>query len=523
MTLSSLELHIPEAESIPDNLFSTGSKSILEIFIHGEKLTSIQENIFSNLSVLEKLHIKTQNIPSLPIHIFHGVHENVDKQVDEEYGQNFKARDTFIAVKMLEDNNVPATIGLKEIIIDGIANLSSHLFRFLSNLETIKIRNANPVDGSMFNSLHRMNHIELSNSNISAIDSEWFTHLTGLQTLNLSHNHIAKVNSADFTKLRLLIELDLSRNNIIDLEAHVFDQFEKIRVLDLSFNSICHLPDGIFKSAGMLKRLYMQGNCIEHFPITLFYDQTALDPNGIKLLEMELEIVDLSSNKIRQFDGNIFKVGSIIVLNLKNNLISELSFTLYPGSVNVRILDLSDNNLDCSCDLLYFLSVTIQKQEDVKSTYPLSFKGICQTPDEYQGMLIANVTLPTECIPTTSVPEPKIKETTTSKMYYWKLKPSPTRPAGIPPNDVNTRKRIDTTTTVNLENNMVNGDEKDPIDVSKYVGAAAEEKLNVNAIVITGSCLTAAGLVPGIAYGIYRLRGILYKRNYNVREERTRV
>ena len=201
----------------------------------------------------------------------------------------------------------------------------------------------NPIDTHMYPNLcfHHSNQLEYLDfsGNYAIVNyflDQQFT-VTGLKhvkVLNISNTGITSVFGNMLLNFPNLQVMDLSRNNItFDKERSVsLNSNTNIQFLNFSHNWINFVPQNFFSNLVSLRKL------------------------------------DLNNNSIHDFDFNISGLYSLENLNLENNQISEIPEATRKQLIQLteriapRIItvDLSNNQLSCSCSDIPFLSFMIQ-------------------------------------------------------------------------------------------------------------------------------------------------------------------
>ena len=395
-SLNELDMSFTNVEALPPDLFSSGTTTLRLIKLTAEKLTSLHQDIFSNLTQLELIHVKVEGMKELPLHIFHGVHDNLDAQLVGLNSIDNKYRDMLINAIMTQLQTQNAR--LREIMVQGVDHIDSHLFNYLVNLQTLIINKAKSVDPRAFQGLSRLDKLELTFMNISNIDSSWFDRLVGLKSLNLSHNLLSSIHDVGFSFLHSLDTLDLSANNFTVVNSEDLNSFRNyLKYIDFSFNEIEHLPAGILADTYALQEVRLQNNHIkelteQHFTAADYQDVESYDYQ-FTLSKKELRNFDISNNNLETIDLDFFlQMGSIVVLNLASNNIKNVSFDKFPGKINIGTMILTNNPVFCSCEFVSFIVLSKRFEGEVL--------GQCHSPANLHGVPFMDVTIPDECFET---------------------------------------------------------------------------------------------------------------------------
>ncbi|XP_061178660.1 toll-like receptor 4 [Saccostrea echinata] len=147
-------------------------------------------------------------------------------------------------------------------------------------------------------------------------------------------------------------KIDFSYNFISTLSTYFFEKFPNLKSLTLRKNLLGKCINtnnsAYFRNSTNLKQLDLSQNMIRHLPTQTF--------DGL----ISLEILNLSSNLLREFSLNEGQLGSLKVLDLSNNELSSFSDTAKMALESMQInhpvnISLKGNDLRCSCDSLDLL------------------------------------------------------------------------------------------------------------------------------------------------------------------------
>lgn len=212
-----------------------------------------------------------------------------------------------------------------------------------------------------FDDAFHLTYIILSGNEIEDLESETFSQLTNLATVDLSCNKLKNLPNLIFSKNINL--LNFSQNYLENFDSRTLTTTQ-LSTLDLSNNKLCHLGDYTFNNTRELLYLNLSRNSL-----------TEIDKFAFNTTH-KLSWLDLSSNNLKEIDKNLFlKLSNLAYLNLENN---ELAFldkhtfisqkklkvlilrSNYLRDIDVSVLknsnfleyfDVSENPLDCSCEL----------------------------------------------------------------------------------------------------------------------------------------------------------------------------
>ncbi|ETN75414.1 leucine Rich repeat-containing domain protein [Necator americanus] len=192
----------------------------------------------------------------------------------------------------------------------------------------------------------KLTHLSLKHNNLSVIPAWALTYLHHLQVLRLDGNRISHVraNTFDETQLNNLHFLHLDNNQISFIPNMAFARLRLI-VLTLSNNRITHLEKMSLPPS--LSILELRNNLLTQIPYLALKDKIAL------------QVLDLDGNNISMLHSNSevhFK--NEIRLVLRNNKIRSLTSTSFKSFRKFKELDLSYNQ--------------------ISSVHPTAFDGISQ-------------------------------------------------------------------------------------------------------------------------------------------------
>ena len=174
-----------EKSSIMFGLFKN-QRNLNNLLINGYSYTSIESNVFDNLTELQTLQL-TSDFTNLP-------------------------------KDLLKHNHKLDTFKLKN---------------YLEQIETLP--------GKLFSNKWNLKNIELSGNKIKYLPEDLFMNSTNITTIDISYNELSSLKKNIFTDQINLTLLDLRNNNFQKLTDGLFDSLSSLKVLFLSHNTLSSL------------------------------------------------------------------------------------------------------------------------------------------------------------------------------------------------------------------------------------------------------------------------------------------
>ncbi|XP_028857379.1 leucine-rich repeat-containing protein 4 [Denticeps clupeoides] len=177
--------------------------------------------------------------------------------------------------------------------------------------------------------------LNLSFNNLSAIhwtgEPPYFPHAT---TLILSQNSISRTDKGAFAGFPELEELDLSHNKLSVVTEGTLQGLKRLKNLNLGHNHLHRIHSRGFNDLLSLEKLWLRNN------------RLGIVPDAVNKLAA-LKILSLSTNHIsRLHSGNFHGCQELKMLRLEENQICSVSEWTFLKQENLKVLDLSSNQLD---------------------------------------------------------------------------------------------------------------------------------------------------------------------------------
>lgn len=196
-----------------------------------------------------------------------------------------------------------------------------------------------------------------------------FMNLQQVYTMDLSLNEIEIVSTVNIQKLGIR-HLNVSRNTIRYLEPDDLSWISSVEILDISNNKITDIPKDYFRSTRLIRKLILSFNSLRTIHEYVFsgletsLQELYLAENQISDIHplafnnlLELKLLDLSGNPFNlKIDVSSIKLPQHIAhLDLHKTALTKLDFCFIQHLHDLEFINLQENDLECSCDLLWVM------------------------------------------------------------------------------------------------------------------------------------------------------------------------
>ncbi|KAJ8617453.1 hypothetical protein MRB53_013639 [Persea americana] len=208
--------------------------------------------------------------------------------------------------------------------------------------------------------LSKLQHLDLSNNDITGLSSDFWGLGGTLRSLNLSHNRISGPLESNIGNFARLESLSLSNNSFEGSIPSGLLNCKALVSIDLSYNSLNEtVPDGFGSAFANLSALNLARNEIHgrlsDFSVLKYITSLNLSGNLfqgplVDAFEMPLKVLDLSQNQFQghisqEFPSHIGNLLGVEYLNLsKTGLVGPIPSNISQLS-SLKTLDLSQNHL----------------------------------------------------------------------------------------------------------------------------------------------------------------------------------
>lgn len=215
------------------------------------------------------------------------------------------------------------------------------VFQTLTRLETLNLGHTGikQISPELFLRNNALRQLSLTHNSIQELTDSAFQNLYNLTSFDLSNNHISNIRPGTFTSLTRLKKLDLSGNKLTSFKGEFFvlrrSNGTQLEELNLSDNELSYLFPSSFRVHPRLQRLSAARNKFNFFPAELI---TSLN---------YLQEVDLSENLLKSLEEFDFgRLPRLRLLKLDNNKLDTISETAFHNSTQLQVIDLSGNKLE---------------------------------------------------------------------------------------------------------------------------------------------------------------------------------
>ncbi|KAE9415552.1 hypothetical protein Angca_002700, partial [Angiostrongylus cantonensis] len=209
--------------------------------------------------------------------------------------------------------------------------------------------------------------LSMTEGDLTFIQQDAFR-MNDIQALDFSDNQIQMVNVNAFRGLEMkLTHLNLRRNNLTVIPTWALTYLHQLQVLRLDGNRISHIRANTFDETQLnnLHFLHLDNNQIQFIPNMAF-------------ARLQLIVLTLSNNRITHLE-KLSLPYSISILELKNNLLTEIPYLALKDKTALQVLDLDGNNIS---SLQYNSEVSFKtelnlvlRNNNIRSLSATSFKS----------------------------------------------------------------------------------------------------------------------------------------------------
>ncbi|XP_074191043.1 leucine-rich repeat-containing protein 40 isoform X2 [Rhinolophus sinicus] len=305
-----------------------------------------------------QLNLSGRNLSEVPQCVW-----RINMDIPEEANQNlsFSATERWWEqtdlTKLIISNNKLQSLTDDLRLLPALAVLDIHdnqltslpsAIRELENLQKLNVsHNKLKILPEEITNLRNLKGLYLQHNELTCIP-KGFEQLFNLEDLDLSNNHLTTV-PASFSSLSSLVRLNLSSNQLKSLPAEI-SGMKRLKHLDCNSNLLETIPPEL-AAMESLELLYLRRNKLRflpEFPSCKLLKELHVGENQIETLGAEhlkhlnsILVLDLRDNKLKSVPDEITLLQSLERLDLSNNDISSLPYSL--GKLHLKFLALEGN------------------------------------------------------------------------------------------------------------------------------------------------------------------------------------
>ncbi|XP_043265852.1 insulin-like growth factor-binding protein complex acid labile subunit [Colletes gigas] len=219
---------------------------------------------------------------------------------------------------------------------------------------------------------------------------------SSLTNLKLQRNAITSLKINDLQGLFNLKSLTLNDNDINEIEVGALGQLPVLEELDLSDNPIKTLPANTLSGPSNLAKLRMSGLTSLERKQEEQSDMAFPVPTPERLVYLDISKSPILARQLLADDAALSACKSLIELNISETNITKLRFDLPYMLPQLRVMDLSRNNWNCTEDL-YWLGEWLLQHEQLNKGIQA---GQCAGPQEWTGSFLYELPSPPSPLPT---------------------------------------------------------------------------------------------------------------------------
>ncbi|XP_035788376.1 carboxypeptidase N subunit 2-like [Anopheles albimanus] len=255
---------------------------------------------------------------------------------------------------------------------NNITQLEPRVFATLSDLRTLSLEGnqISQLPASLFTSNKNLKRLSMADNLLTRIEDSTFSHISDLMVeVNFTRNNIEHF---DLSQISQIITIDVRHNRLTEvritsmLKGALYasnnrinrvitnGENESLKVLHLDHNNLTNIS--WLKLFPKLKTLNLAHNEIaevlpEHFPRKMQLEKLLLNNNRLIAFDLtsislvQLEVVDLSHNRLTDVERNSPLFDTIYELYLHNNSIKTLKLS---SRKYLRTISLTENDWDCA-------------------------------------------------------------------------------------------------------------------------------------------------------------------------------
>ncbi|KAK3779936.1 hypothetical protein RRG08_054189 [Elysia crispata] len=237
--------------------------------------------------------------------------------------------------------------------------------KYLKNLKELYLsQNGNiKLFNCSFSNVTSLERLSLVTCNLTSLPVGIFHSLRYLVALDVSENIVSNLDTQPFINMQRLLSLNLSQNKLRRIRNDTFQGLDALVFLSLQKNLLYYLSDTFeldaFQGLTSLKSLHLKGNrpnfsenltypeVSGHFQKLLLPGKTSVFFSQLPSLRTLLLYKNILGKSLSaDSDGVTFsKLALLKNLDLSNNVIEDLPEMIFKNNANLKVLNLSNNEL----------------------------------------------------------------------------------------------------------------------------------------------------------------------------------
>ncbi|CAG9862935.1 unnamed protein product [Phyllotreta striolata] len=318
--------------NIPVRSFVNQEK-LQELHLNKNKLSTINNKTFQGLKSLTVLNLRENFLEELS----KGLFTILPKLEELNLGQN--------RISKIDPLAFDGLLSLRVLYLDdnALSSVPTQSFSVLGSLAELHVglNGFTVLTDDAFTGLSRLAVLDISSGGLSNISMDAFRGLNGLRSLNLADNRLQTIPTLQLAHLNRLEELTIGQNEFSRIDKGVFKGLTNLRKIDITgANNLEYIEKGAFSE------------------------------------NLNLETIILVSNKklTSLEDGALVGLPKLRHLVLRENSFKTLSESVTSWN-ELRALELTDNPINCDCQLLWLLnSINSKNITNVQCSTPLQLR-----------------------------------------------------------------------------------------------------------------------------------------------------
>ncbi|XP_055712515.1 protein slit [Phlebotomus papatasi] len=351
---------------------------IRHLTIHNSSLAAIEETALSSLGKgLTQLDVSQNQLSNVPSNAVKNLHHllilNLNhNKISQIHNKAFEGLDTLEILTMYENK-------ITSIEPEAFRGLDKKLKRLNlggNDLATVPQKSLSILD--------TLKKLEIQENKIKKIKDGDFEGLRNLDSLILAHNQLTEVPANVFRHLTLLNSLELEGNSISYIDKDAFAGLEEnLQYLRLGDNNLHIIPSDALRPLHRLRHLDLRSNNI-----------SVISEDAFVGFGDSITFLNMQKNDIKALPAMAFEnLNSLETLSIQNNKLTRIpEEVMEPIMDTLRVVDIMDNPLVCSCELIWFPNL-LQDLKNRDDEMTQKKRPMCTMPNENREYFVQNMPL----------------------------------------------------------------------------------------------------------------------------------